>query len=309
MLSEIQAMAKYAFAAGLKVPEDLMVGLSGLLELSQVDSAQLRKQKGSKGWKRSLDKEGKLTQIHNRLAEIVAPAKPSAILVLEEEAQKNSFWHFLGSVPLVRRLMGISILCILLLLGMSLSREVNESLQDQAILNTAGWPLLINLLFTLSAAGVGASFSLLFSASRYVKNSTFDPRYESFYWVRFVLGLISGAILAEILSHNIDLGENIPPKFVKVVCAILGGFSAQAVYDILNRLAQTVETLLGGSEAAALAKAEPERIRAEGGGGLGLPGTEPVTTERSYLAQVTRLTRTRRRASKKEDSSQWPTMG
>ena len=40
----------------------------------------------------------------------------------------------------------------------------------------------------------------LFEANKYVVASTFDPKYESSYWIRFVLGLIAGLLLSKFVS-------------------------------------------------------------------------------------------------------------
>jgi hypothetical protein len=37
-------------------------------------------------------------------------------------------------------------------------------------------------------AGLGACFAALFLANRYIAEGTFDPKYESSYWIRFILG-------------------------------------------------------------------------------------------------------------------------
>ena len=44
-----------------------------------------------------------------------------------------------------------------------------------------GVHLLVEELFLLSAAGLGASFAGLFQANRFVTRGTFDPKYSSTY--------------------------------------------------------------------------------------------------------------------------------
>jgi hypothetical protein len=115
----------------------------------------------------------------------------------------------------------------------------------QAILERLNW---------LFSAALGAVFYVLFTALDYVKNRTYDPRYNSIYVIRFVLGLLAGLILAAILQNN--LGTGTAGKFGPSVLALLGGFSTEAVYQILQRL---VEVLLaavrGDNSGAAKAKA------------------------------------------------------
>ena len=73
-----------------------------------------------------------------------------------------------------------------------MSDQVNTANIGQEWLVLSGHVLLYNLLFLIAAAGLGASFQALFQANRYVVAGTFDPKYESSYWIRFVLGLIAG---------------------------------------------------------------------------------------------------------------------
>jgi hypothetical protein len=110
----------------------------------------------------------------------------------------------------------------------------------------------LNWLFS---AALGAVFYVLFTALDYVKNRTYDPRYNSLYVIRFVLGVLAGLILAIVMQHDVG-GGTTAQKFGPSVLALLGGFSTEAVYQILQRL---VEILLaavrGDNSGAAKAKA------------------------------------------------------
>jgi len=55
--------------------------------------------------------------------------------------------------------------------------KVNGSPDGFSLLKNSGMDLLLNELFLLSAAGIGASFSNLFQANLFVRNGTFDPVY------------------------------------------------------------------------------------------------------------------------------------
>jgi uncharacterized membrane protein YeaQ/YmgE (transglycosylase-associated protein family) len=105
-----------------------------------------------------------------------------------------------------------------------------------------GWAALARAAFLLSAAGMGAAFAGLFKANRYIAEGSFDQKYESSYWITIVLGLIAGIVLAQILPDNTQtLG-----KLTKPLLALLGGFSAPAVYRVLERMVQTIEALIQG---------------------------------------------------------------
>ncbi len=232
LISECEAMAKYAFASGLAVPGILM---------QKLETAKKMQDGGI----------NQLTLVHERLAHIVAPATPRTILLLDTESQKKGVFKFLGPVPLIRRLMLAAILSLIAFVLLSLSPDVNT--RGGGILESSGLPLLYNELFYLSAAGLGASFNALFTANRHITEGTFDPKYESSYWIRFALGLIAGIILAEIITLISDISFT---GLAKPALAMVGGFSAAVVYRILNRLVETVDSLFRGETRDLIASSE-----------------------------------------------------
>lgn len=126
------------------------------------------------------------------------------------------------------------------------------------ILTSGGIPLLLNLLFFLSAAGLGASFSALYKANTYIANGTFDPTYHSSYWIRFFLGLIAGLMLSVLISKDAFKGGAgvvtlFDPGIIHPLLAMLGGFSADLLHTVLNRLVEAVESLFRGSTKSVIA--------------------------------------------------------
>lgn len=254
--TECEAMAKYAMASGLKVSGSLLQHLK-TLEVSI---------KGSDD-----DSDGtimrKLGDCHNQLSQLVAPATPRTILLLEGQVKQKGSLSFLGPVPLTRHMMITALLSLVILICLTLSPEVNGSHINSDILLGSGMPLLLNELFLLSAAALGASFSALFIANRYLQEGTFDPKYNISYWIRFVLGLIAGFILATLIDIDALTAAgvkttNAASPFARPLLAMLGGFSASVVYRILNRLAESVESLFRGDLRDQVnAKTEAERAQ------------------------------------------------
>jgi hypothetical protein len=114
--------------------------------------------------------------------------------------------------------------------------------------------LLLNLLFVLSAAGLGAIFASLFKINGFISNGTYDPTFESSYWINVVLGLIAGLLLAELIPEALDTGEGGDSfNFARPVLALVGGFSATAVFRILRKLVDAVESVFRGSTEELLA--------------------------------------------------------
>src|SRR3990172_3120189 len=99
------------------------------------------------------------------------------LTIARNEAQKNkrSFLKVISSVSFIQSMVIMSILFLILFLAFSMSKYVNEI--SGGILNSSGLPLLINQLFYISAAGLGATFAALFNANQYIINGTFDPNY------------------------------------------------------------------------------------------------------------------------------------
>jgi hypothetical protein len=193
--------------------------------------------------------------IHNDLAGKVGPATPGAILLIESELKKASRWRFyfglrfLGPVRIVRAMMGVSIIMLLLFLGISLFQEINLDNLALGLYDLHGKVLAYNLLFLLASAGIGASFAALFELRSYITSRTYDTVYATDYWIRFILGLVSGLILAELVPvQDMIESKSYIGDMAKPVLAMLGGFSVQAVYRILQRIVQTLETLVQGRE-------------------------------------------------------------
>lgn len=210
---------RYAFASGLTVPEPV---------------ADVVHQAASAGG--TLDVR-QLTRAHNELVRIVAPATPRTILVVSEG--RRSALSMLGPVRLVRQMLVVVIVLLTLFLLLASSQEVNESGGD--FFHSAGFPVLVNGLFYLVAGGLGAAFSALFTAQRYIKDGIYDPKYESTYWLRFILGLMAGLLLPALVPLA---GDGEAGAITRPLLALLGGFSASVLYRVLERLVTTVETLV-----------------------------------------------------------------
>ena len=248
VVDECEAMAKYAFGSGKRVPKRLAGSLEGFLaerharlETGADDAVSV-----------PTGRLKELAGLHEQLARIVAPAVPRSILYLERERHRQGHWRFLGAVPLVRGLMLAALSFLLGLIVISTFQHVNGHVNWQ---QEHGWQLLSEELYLLTAAGVGATFAALFRVNRFVVEGTYDPKFTATYWTRIVLGVIAGMILATLIP--IEPSDRLP-ELTKPTFAMLGGFSVGVVYSILNRLVETLESLVAGDlrgEASAREKA------------------------------------------------------
>ncbi len=242
LINECSAMVRFALGAGLKVPGNVVQNLQKCISTDD-------EQEKPHDINEELKCIESLTNIHNQLSIIISPAKPSSLLFFEKE-DKHRFFKFLGPVSLIRRMMVIAILSLTSLILLSISPDVNGSPDSFGLTTNHGTSLLINQLFLMSAASIGACFAALFQVSEYIKNANYNPMYESTYWVRFVLGLLAGTMLATLIPIELFSNEGsvtvVSQGFERPILALLGGFSASVVFRILSRLTATVESLFKG---------------------------------------------------------------
>lgn len=240
---EARAMAEYALANGKTVPESV---------IRTIDAFTIQQEQGlNDHFNIRLDLDiGELLAAHCALAKIVEPAKPKTILLLDIEQGVAGFLKFLGPVSLIRQMMIAAIVSLILFIGLSLTEEVSHDSGN--IMMQDGYELLLNLMFYLSAAGLGASFAALYKANTYIANGTFDPTYHASYWIQFFLGLIAGLILAIMVSEayfSKHLSETpfLEKGIIRPLLAMLGGFSADLTHTVLSRIVETVRSLFTGS--------------------------------------------------------------
>lgn len=243
---ECQAMVKHAFAKGVKVPVKVTKALHQQ-SINSLDDARAEQ----------------LTQIHNQLSELVSPAKPVTIMLMAKETEKASFFLFLGRVPLIRKMMIVAIVSLVVLIALSLSSYINNENMVTSMFDMEGTRLLFVQAILLASAAIGASFAALFKANSYVTAGCYDPKYESSYWVRFVVGLIAGIILTQLIPLNLDSvaraaggamgnagvggqGEasGVSHAALRISMALVGGFSANLVYTILDRTVETIASFV-----------------------------------------------------------------
>jgi hypothetical protein len=205
---------------------------------------------------------------------IVAPATPRTILLVSEG--RRSPLSMLGPVRLVRQMLIAVVVLLVSFVVLAMSPDVNVRSGDP--LTSSGWALLINELFFIALGGLGAAFSALFTAYRYISDGTYDPKYESTYWLRFILGLMAGLLLPALIPIG---GEADDSTLTKPLLALLGGFSAAVLYRVLERLVTTVESLVS-ADSRELRAAEREALTARAAADAG--------RERlAVLAEVRRL--------------------
>jgi len=110
------------------------------------------------------------------------------------------------------------------------------------------WLPTLNAFF---GAGLGASFYILLNTQDYLVNRSFDPKFNAVYGARFITGVIGGVILATTLGPLLQRQlENTQYGLTPGILAILGGYAAEAVQQILQRLVEVLLTAVRGDGSA-----------------------------------------------------------
>ncbi len=231
LLDECYAMARYALSHGLDVKP---ATIQKLQTISTHHDDYPNDVQGEK-----------LTDVHQTLVAVVSPATPVAITLMHRHAHSGKFALLLGPVPLVRRLTVTAIIFLLGLMSVSMSGLVNTENLNAGLLSSHGDTLAINQLFLICCSGLGSSFSALFQVNTFIANATYDPRFDSSYWSRIILGMIAGIIIVELLPEAL-FQEGAMKDFGKPSLAMLSGFSVTVVYRILQRLVDTMQALVKG---------------------------------------------------------------
>jgi hypothetical protein len=213
-----------------------------------------------------------LASTHERLARLASPAKPGTLYLLDVNYHQAGRETSLGPVKLVRDLVKVAMVCVAIFIVLSVL-AIADARGDIDILRLVDGKtvhrhgllvirVILERVFWLSAAGIGASFAMLFQLNDQIMSRTYDPDETASYWVKFFLGLVAGFILVALvpIDTTADTGaEALGPPTI----ALLGGFSASAVYRILTRMVEALESIFsGGAREQAAAAEKAMSIRA-----------------------------------------------
>lgn len=218
--SEINSMLSFALNNGLSINSEI----NNLLESSKVQD---------------------LLTVHGLLTKDVLPATPKSIqylnIINKEGIQETSY----NKVPLVRNLILLGLFFLVAFVTTALFPEVNNNSLDKGIMNNNGISLLLNLIFLCSISGLGVAFYLLKSVSTAIQKGTLVPEDAIYYTALFFLGIIAGIILSEIISlYTTDNGINL---FNKSILALIGGFSSDVIFSVLQSLISKIKQLFSTS--------------------------------------------------------------
>ncbi|PIB35277.1 hypothetical protein BFP72_07630 [Reichenbachiella sp. 5M10] len=177
---------------------------------------------------------------HGIMCEAIHPSMPESILYLDQCSSKSR--GLFSPIPLVRNFIFIAILAIGSLLGIGLSADVSSEVLSKGILDNSGWPLLKNLIFICSGACVGTIFFLLSKLTKEVKEATLVRGDATYYWIMLIMGMLSGLIMSEVIVIN-KTGLEGDVEMNRLIFALLGGFSSEVVYGILQTVMNKISSI------------------------------------------------------------------
>jgi hypothetical protein len=268
---ESSAMAEYALKSG-----NLSSGMPRGIDLAFLDEAQ--KQFDTKprwiAWNNyeeeaQADLVGELAAVHQNLTRIVAPASPQTLALIAYEKDKRRAFPWLGNIRLVRMMVGLAILLTPAFLSLAVS--IGTRLDKDGLFSGNSGDKLQTAVYLVVGAGLGSAFAALSKAFNYIGNLSYDDKYESSYWIRFVQGIIAGVVLSIVIAQAFFVDNTVPTqtssdlrgfRITVPLLAFVGGFSSDLVYRILNRIIEAIETLISGS-VQQRTDAQDQQIRAQ----------------------------------------------
>lgn len=217
MSQEINEMLSFAVYNGKIINTDIV----GLIQNCSVDN---------------------LVNAHNMLCKNIAPATPKSIAYTKKIREDRAGKSLFSKLPLVRNLIILSLVFLAIFVITGSSGQVNDVSLDKGVMHNQGWPLVLNLAYLSAVAGLGVLFYMLKNVSGAVKNGTLVPEDTIYYIALIVLGVISGLIMSEILNFYTSDPESIS-LFNKSVLALIGGFSSDAIFTVLQGLIDRLKAI------------------------------------------------------------------
>ena len=183
-----------------------------------------------------------LINAHNLLCKNIAPATPKSISFTRQLNQDSNGKSIFKKLPLLRNLILLALFFLVAYIATGMTTEVNNDSLDKGMMNNSGVPLLLNIVYLGSVAGLGVLFYLLKDVSTSLKNGSLIPENAISYLSQIILGIIAGLIMSEIIAFYTSDPQKIN-LFNKSVLALIGGFSSDAIFSILQGIINRIKNI------------------------------------------------------------------
>jgi len=218
MIDHCQKMLSYAATKGIKMPKQLQFNFQTMDQTTLLDS-------------------------FNDLSTAIAPANVQSVsfiqdYIFDKEKMKN-WWN----IPVYSKCFYLSLIALISVISISLSPMVNNDNLAKGLLDSSGTTLLYNLIFICSSAMLGVMFYSLKSINEKIKSYTLTQIDVLELNSNILIGVISGFIISELFTLLLaQFGDSM--EITKMTLAILGGFSADAMFTILQGVVNKLKSLL-----------------------------------------------------------------
>lgn len=218
VMSDYDIMLNFAVKRGVILPKQL------ILESSNQDNDQL-------------------VTNYNDLSRAILPSTAESITYINNYIFRNGTKKKWYQIPIYSKNLFLSFIALISVIVISLSNVINHNSLDQGILNSGGITLLINLLFICSFALLGVMFYTIKSINDKIKSYSLTEIDVLTLNSSIFIGVISGFIISEVFSSFIITGMDESVVITKMTLAILGGFSADAIFSMLQGFVNKIKAL------------------------------------------------------------------
>jgi hypothetical protein len=188
-----------------------------------------------------------LINAHNLLCKNIAPATPKSIEYTKKLHEDGEGKTIFSKLPLVRNLILLALFFLAIFVFTGQTKAVSNTSLDKGMMANDGVNLLLNLGYLASVSGLGVLFSILKRVSTSVINGTLIPEETMEYAAQIVLGIIAGLLMSEVIVFYTKDAETIN-LFNKSVLALVGGFSSEAIFSILQGLIDRAKAIFAVSK-------------------------------------------------------------
>ncbi|MBT8189109.1 MAG: hypothetical protein HKO89_06775 [Saprospiraceae bacterium] len=181
---------------------------------------------------------------YNTLMKVISPSTPESIRYINAELTKkgsDSKWYL---IPVYSKCIILAILALVTLIGVSLLPIVDKQHQAEGMLDASGFILLSNLIFICAASLLGVMFYLLKTIGDKIKNSTLLPSDSIELNSSIIIGVIAGFVISELFSLRMSTIDNEYVEIQRMTLALLGGFSSDAIFSLLQVTVNKFKSLL-----------------------------------------------------------------
>jgi hypothetical protein len=185
-----------------------------------------------------------LVSNYNDLTNSILPTTVESITYINNYMFSNSAVKKWYQIPIYSKSLFISILALLAVIAISLSPDVNNENLSKGLLASSGKTLFYNLSFICSSSLLGVMFYSMKSMNEKIKSYTLTQVHVLELNSVILVGVISGFLISEVFSSIVTSGFKDSVVITKMTLSILGGFSSDAIFSILQGLVNKIKALL-----------------------------------------------------------------